>query len=129
MSYVPNAECDALFQESIDKSMMCAAANGKDACQGDSGGPLYDKNNNVLVGLVSWGYGCADPDYPGVYSQISDQWSWIKGTICRDYDMADESTPNFCYSTPVPSMIVSPLLTQTPKLSPNVDVSCYDNPS
>jgi len=127
VSYVPNAECDALFQESIDKSMMCAAANGKDACQGDSGGPLYDKNNNVLVGLVSWGYGCADPDYPGVYSRISDQWSWIKGTICRDYDMTDESTPNFCYSTPAPSMIASPLLTQTPKLGPNVDFSCYDD--
>jgi secreted trypsin-like serine protease len=29
-----------------------------------SGGPLYDKVNSVLVGVVSWGYGCADRDYP-----------------------------------------------------------------
>ena len=43
-------------------NLMCVAANGKNACQDDSGGPLYDKNSNVLVGLVSWGYGCADPD-------------------------------------------------------------------
>lgn len=28
------------------------------------GGPLYDKDNNVLVGVVSWGYGCAQEGMP-----------------------------------------------------------------
>ena len=43
--------------------------------QGDSGGPLIDKLNNVLVGVVSWGDGCAVKGYPGVYSRISAQVS------------------------------------------------------
>ena len=53
--------------------MLCASASGKDSCQGHSGGPLYDKANNVMVGVVSWGYDCADPYYPGVYSRIANQ--------------------------------------------------------
>ena len=37
--------------------MICAGKKGKDSCIGDSGGPLYDKANDVLVGITSWGIG------------------------------------------------------------------------
>ena len=37
--------------------------------QGDSGGPLITEDR-ILVGLVSWGIGCARPEYPGVYSSV-----------------------------------------------------------
>jgi len=100
VSVVPQKECVATYTLSslnahIGSDMICAADTGKDACQGDSGGPLYDKINNVLAGLVSWGFGCANPDYPGVYSRISDQASWIKDTVCNDFGV-EEQAPDFC---------------------------------
>jgi len=57
--------------------MICAAVpgGGKDACQGDSGGPLVV--NGTLVGIVSWGIGCAEADYPGVYSNVAPLGSFI----------------------------------------------------
>ena len=51
------------YRGKIQSHMMCAGESGKDACQGDSGGPFTVKssstNQNDLVGVVSWGAGCA----------------------------------------------------------------------
>lgn len=91
----------------MNKLKICAAAPGKDSCQvsdfkisgqcvvtldvnrtflvcfemnqGDSGGPLL--NNNVQIGIVSYGEGCADPNNPGVYVRVSQYLDWI------DYNM------------------------------------------
>jgi len=63
----------------LSVDMMCAGETGKDACQGDSGGPLVSTRNGVryLVGVVSWGYGCGDPGYPGVYADAYYFRNWI----------------------------------------------------
>ena len=58
--------------------MICAGyQHGKhDSCQGDSGGPLVARNK--LVGVVSWGIGCAEDGFPGVYARVSSVRDWIK---------------------------------------------------
>jgi secreted trypsin-like serine protease len=61
--------------------MICAAIpeGGKGSCQGDSGGPLVVLVNNEpqQVGIVSWGIGCAEPGYPGVFTRVSEFKEWL----------------------------------------------------
>jgi len=65
--FVPQNTCNSAYSGGITSNMFCAADSGQDSCQGDSGGPLYDANNNLLVGVVSWGFNCAVPGYPGEF--------------------------------------------------------------
>jgi trypsin len=79
---VSPAMCDKGYPGEITNTMICAGLEegGKDSCQGDSGGPLVVTDNNnqkVLVGVVSWGYGCARPGQYGVYSKVNAAYDWI----------------------------------------------------
>jgi secreted trypsin-like serine protease len=75
--FVSDAGCDASYGgEIIAAEEICAgyAAGGTDTCQGDSGGPMFRRNSAgayLQVGIVSWGNGCARPNYPGVYTEVS----------------------------------------------------------
>jgi len=79
--------CNAAYHSygGVTPRMVCAGNyedGGKDSCQGDSGGPLValpTSNNEkpTLVGIVSWGFQCAKPYYPGIYSRVSAQREWI----------------------------------------------------
>ena len=67
-------------------SMLCAGDIPnylKDTCWGDSGGPLAidDGSRYVLAGVTSWGYGCAESNYPGVYARVTTYLSWIDGYV------------------------------------------------
>lgn len=87
---VTNDECRqalANFHTVIDDSVLCAGKGGKDACQGDSGGPLmYGKPNDTSIyyyqiGVVSYGYRCAEVGYPGVYTRVTEYLDWIKDNL------------------------------------------------
>jgi trypsin len=99
-SYVPqealleiraNYWCKLAYQqmdmpEKVTDAMICAEGGSKrDSCKGDSGGPLIRKGNSqaedVLVGVVSWGYGCAEAVsvlLPGVYAKVASAVPWIQ---------------------------------------------------
>ncbi|KRF79514.1 trypsin delta [Drosophila virilis] len=63
----------------ISRQMICAALNSHDACQGDSGGPLVSRKQ--LVGIVSWGKGCASKGFPGVYTNVAYYSRWLNSEI------------------------------------------------
>lgn len=77
---VDKTTCDDAYKEyyGITERMVCAGYDegGKDSCQGDSGGPLV--HEGVLHGVVSWGKGCAEKGFPGVYAKVAAVRSWIK---------------------------------------------------
>uniref|UniRef100_A0A2A4IV60 Peptidase S1 domain-containing protein n=1 Tax=Heliothis virescens TaxID=7102 RepID=A0A2A4IV60_HELVI len=64
--------CNEQLGGGITSRMFCAGLpeGGKDTCQGDSGGPAVIESTGRLAGIVSFGYGCARPDSPGVYTRI-----------------------------------------------------------
>lgn len=74
------ADCRKPYGNSaIQDSNLCAYTQDKDTCQGDSGGPLAV--DGVLVGVVSWGAGCAERGAPGVYASVAAYSPWIEKTI------------------------------------------------
>ena len=59
------------------ETMVCAGypEGGVDTCQGDSGGPMFGTaadGSRRVVGVTSWGNGCAQEGYPGVYARVAD---------------------------------------------------------
>ncbi|KAF0126066.1 MAG: trypsin [Elusimicrobia bacterium] len=80
--FVSAGKCDGAYPGKIDGSMICAGfeEGGKDSCQGDSGGPLVmgSGSSRSLVGVVSWGYGCARPNKYGVYAKVNHVIGWIE---------------------------------------------------
>lgn len=71
-----------IYNGLVSDTMFCAGLGFADACQGDSGGPAiaYLNGERYLVGITSWGVGCTDKKYPGVYVNVPKYADWIRST-------------------------------------------------
>ncbi|TRY92722.1 hypothetical protein DNTS_024811, partial [Danionella cerebrum] len=75
-------ECVESSNVSLSRNMFCAGflQGEQDSCKGDSGGPLTTlfRKTHFLLGIVSWGKGCARPGAYGIYTRISNYLQWIQ---------------------------------------------------
>jgi secreted trypsin-like serine protease len=73
----------AVYDGAVNDTMFCAGLGFADACQGDSGGPAigYVSGEKYLAGITSWGVGCTNQKFPGVYVNVTRFAQWIRETI------------------------------------------------
>ncbi|XP_030839167.1 atrial natriuretic peptide-converting enzyme [Strongylocentrotus purpuratus] len=83
---IPDEYCGSAYRSFRADSMICAGyqAGGVDTCQGDSGGPLMCEGEDGrwhLVGITSFGDGCARPNKPGIYTRVSQFIDFINSVV------------------------------------------------
>lgn len=98
---VGQAQCRRIMEDQhnmgpLTDNMLCAGTlqGGRDTCQGDSGGPLMvtQDNQTRLVGVVSWGRGCAEVQTYGVYARVNKFSEWIASYTEEQPDSDDDSS-------------------------------------
>uniref|UniRef100_A0A0K8TDJ8 CLIP domain-containing serine protease n=1 Tax=Lygus hesperus TaxID=30085 RepID=A0A0K8TDJ8_LYGHE len=83
---VEHGSCIDIYRKmrvNVTQDQLCAGGKDKDSCTGDSGGPLMFPQSGkfYLIGIVSFGIGCAEPGYPGVYTRVTNYVDWINDKI------------------------------------------------
>ncbi|CAM1293481.1 TMPRSS6 (predicted) [Pycnogonum litorale] len=83
LKVIDNENCTRILKYEFHDNMICAAdlINGTDACQGDSGGPIMlpqSDGTKILVGIISFGRGCAIKGLVAGFTKLSKYIEWIK---------------------------------------------------
>uniref|UniRef100_A0A671XJC2 Zgc:100868 n=1 Tax=Sparus aurata TaxID=8175 RepID=A0A671XJC2_SPAAU len=124
---VGNRQCNCDYGVGrITDNMICAGLRegGRDSCQGDSGGPMVSKQNSrwIQSGVVSFGRGCALPNFPGVYARVSRYQTWINSQISTNQPGfltfrstgTDGDLSVTCAGLPAPPTTIAPTTTARP---------------
>nr|XP_050035767.2 transmembrane protease serine 9-like [Dermacentor andersoni] len=80
----PLKECYSIYDVPIGKWHLCGGRPGRGVCYGDSGGPLSCQLSDgrwYVLGVASFGSGCARASYPDVYTRVHHFTGWIRDTI------------------------------------------------
>lgn len=104
------------YNGAVRGGMFCAGnmAGGQDSCQRDGGGGLIC--NDLVYGIVSFGNGCARPNFPGVYTDVAIYNAWIDSIIDwqeGEHEIIPTPTP-ITSPTPIPTLDPTPDPTFTP---------------
>lgn len=120
---VRSQDCEDQTGLVLTQNMLCAGflEGQQDSCKGDSGGPLVTQYGQTwfLIGLVSWGRGCARPGHYGIYTRVSEYLDWIRTrtegvenhSLVRSLDLSQDHSLN--------QTTVEPSHSQTTEPSPN----------
>merc|ERR550534_3513238 len=86
---------------SVPETKLCAYKQGTDSCQGDSGGPLVVMEDGrwTVVGVVSYGFGCATNGFAGVYARVTNYMNWIQSNIADGWCEEESSAIKFPTAT------------------------------
>lgn len=88
VTLVSNERCNTYYRGGIQEGMICGdGTDGEEppvterVCQRDYGGPVVEYENNILMGVVSWGHGCLKKIRPGVYTRVAFFKDWIISVV------------------------------------------------
>jgi len=118
---VSNQTCNGLasYAGTVADSMLCAGfpEGVRDSCQGDSGAPLIvgdGKGDRLLIGIVSWGEGCARPLKFGVYTRASAYFDWIKDRLAGKPQPPRQPKPQIAQTLALPAPAAARTAANTP---------------
>ena len=117
---VANSDSTCTPYGNIGNTRMCAYAAGTDSCQGDSGGPLVVKEDGryTVVGVVSYGHGCATANTAGVYARVNNYLNWINTNVADGWCSGTTAPTTAAPTTAAPT-------TQAPTAGDACDLRCF----
>ena len=117
---ISHDDCNSMLDGKLQLEQGCSAQNELllDPCDGDSGAPVVSNvaTSLVLVGITTFGQGCAQSNRPNIFTKPLFHKSWIKDSIKALHDAT--STTTTTTTTTTKSTTTTPRTTTKPTERP-----------